>query len=158
MCHHHYQPTLSNKIDNQQKVASDGSNTVVVTRDDYYLLLSFYTLPSMQRVDLIREYDYGEYFTVSIDNNTTILDFSNDCLGDGAQLIYERQDNRIRQWYMVEDSRCPPAIIIDNDKDMMESAGEAKSGAMERFISPWLAVTVIRFGGSSLPCVKYKET
>ena len=127
--------TLFDKLESQQKVASDGSSMVMVTQDEGYLIIVFYTLTNdgMQRVGAFSTTVYGDYFTVSINEvtNTTILDFPNDCFGEGAQLIYERVDN---YWYAMEDSRCGPPLAE-------QASGIVSSSDGKLVISPWLVAT-----------------
>ena len=88
--------TLLKKLENQQ-VASDGNNMVMINQDRGVMLVLIYTLNEDGRmipVSSFTERDHGDEFSVSIKDNTTIIDYLEECYGDGAQIIY-----RTRQFF-----------------------------------------------------------
>ena len=52
------------------------------------------------------EEDYGDEFTVSIKDNTTIIDYPEECYGDGAEIIY-RLDSSSDKWVKIQGFECP---------------------------------------------------
>jgi len=108
--------TLLQKLENQQ-VASDGNNMVMINQDRGIMLVLIYTLNADGRmipISSFSEEDYGDEFTVSIKDNTTIVDYPKECYGYGAQIVY-RQDSSSNKWVKVQDFECPEPEMVEEE-------------------------------------------
>jgi len=108
--------TLLQKLENQQ-VASDGTNMVMINQDRGAMLVLIYTLNADGRmipISSFSEEDYGDEFTVSIKDNTTIVDYPKECYGYGAQIVY-RQDSSSNKWVKVQDFECPEPEMVEEE-------------------------------------------
>jgi len=108
--------TLLQRLENQQ-VASDGNNMVMINQDRGVMLILIYTLNEDGRmipISSFSEEDQGDEFTVSIKDNTTIIDYPEECYGDGAQIIY-RLNSSSDKWVKVQDFVCPEPEMVADD-------------------------------------------
>ena len=101
--------TLLERLEKSQKVALDGINMVVVTREARpapYLYVVFYLVTSegMVKIDALSELDDGEDYTVFVAGGTAVLEFPGDCGDSDAQIVYKQ--NKWGYWEKEEDTRC----------------------------------------------------
>jgi len=109
--------TLLQKLENQQ-VASDGNNMVMINQDRGVMLVLIYTLNEDGRmipISSFTEEDYSDEFTVSIKDNTTIIDYPEECYGDGAQIIYSRLDSSSDTWVKIHSFECPEPEMAEDE-------------------------------------------
>lgn len=104
---------------------------VMINQDIGVMLILIYTLNEDGRmipVSSFTEEDYGDEFTVSIKENTTIVDYPKECYGDGAQIIYSKLDSSSDKWVKVHDFECPePEMVEEHGHDEHDHSEEEYS-------------------------------
>jgi len=158
--------TLLNRLYNEQNVALNGTNMVMVTQNAY-LNIVFYSLQdnTMIPISAFSEEDYwnNNEFTISINDTTTILNFTgsdddyvqfddttDDCDVEDEYMLFTRDGDSLNStWTLENDTRCPPAPsrfggAYGEDKDEGWGAPEISPVIGEpdsdSSTSPWIIV------------------
>ena len=119
--------TLLNRLSVEQHVALNGTNMVMVHQNGD-LNIVFYSLEdsTLYPVSAFSEEDYWQEFTISINDTTTILNFTDasnddyvqafdddmndDCDAEDEYMLFTRDGDSLNStWTLEDDTRCPPA-------------------------------------------------
>ena len=84
------------------------------------------------------EEDYGDEFTVSIKDNTTIIDYLEECYGDGAEIIY-RLDSSSDKWVKIQGFECLEPETSEQAADDHDHSEEEHSDEDVEAVRPPLA-------------------
>ena len=124
--------TLLNRLYNEQNVALNGTNMVMVTQNAY-LNIVFYSLQdnTMIPISAFSEEDYwnNNEFTILINDTTTVLNFTDvgsdddyvqafdddindDCDVEDEYMLFTRDGDSLNStWTLENDTRCPPPMM-----------------------------------------------
>lgn len=156
--------TLLNRLYNEQNVALNGTNMVMVTQNGD-LNIVFYSLEdnTLYPVSAFSEDDYWQEFTISINDTKTVLNFTDtsndgyvqtfdddDCDAEDEYMVFTRDGDSVNStWTLENDTRCPPAPsrfggAYGEDKDEGWGAPEISPVIGEpdsdSSTSPWIIV------------------